>query len=72
MGRLKRTTSGNILFVLCSYRNMSSHVSPVLTFFVQVQLSQHELVRTAVSNMCVLLYHDVSHTTLHPSLSDMA
>lgn len=48
-------------------------IGQVLTFVVQAQLSQHKLVRTAVSyRVCVLLYHDVSHTGLHPSVSGVA
>lgn len=46
-------------------------IGQVLTFVVQ--LSQHKLVRAAVSYMvCVLLYHDVSHTASHPPVSGVA
>lgn len=68
-----RLTSGNILFYVLSwmYLMFQLAIGQVLTFILQVQLSQHRLVRTAVSNMVfVSLYCDVSHAALHPSVSD--
>lgn len=45
----------------------------VLTFVAWVQLSQNELARTTVSCMLyLLLYCNISHTALHPSVSSVA
>lgn len=70
-------TSGNhCLFYVLTWTYLLTFllvIGQALISVLQVQLRQHKLVRTAASSMvCVLLYHDVSHTTSHPSLSGVA